>query len=527
MSSRRLSVLVPVLLYGLCAGAWIAARVGYQMDEGLYVESAAFVLRHGATPGAPQLSDWVAAHGRRWPLMIMPYVGTAKALVALPLFALFGVTPAVARVAGVLLGALGIGGLAALLAARVRPAAGLLAGMLLAVHPSFLDFTVFDNGGVSVWMGAMGLAALALAFYGARPSRSSAFWLGACAGLAVWARANFIWLIVAACAGALLAFGRQACPKKRHGVLIASGAIGGALPLWAYEAGSGLGTWRFFVSVRHPWKAAQVGERLRSLAQTLIADAEQRAVWAGPPAPVWQLGAGAILLMMVAAAVLVPAGAADRDLGRWRRAFATAAAALAVLLVTSRLTVSEHHLVAVLPLAAAALSLSAVEVFDRRSRGALVLAALLAAWTLVSLQAGARTLGGLTRTRGRSFWSSALDDTGRYLRDHPVAVGSLKILSWGLQKNLYVSSGAAVYGTEIYWNATAGRSARGLPWEAEIREGGTFLLLAFPAGDRSLDGAAEGFARALEGYSGPREETIFRDGSGVPVVSLIEIPTPR
>ncbi|HMF07863.1 MAG TPA: hypothetical protein VKJ00_01930, partial [Thermoanaerobaculia bacterium] len=147
----RLLVLAPVLLYSLCAAAWIGAGVGYQMDEGLYVESAAFVLRGGSSSSAPVLSDWVAAHGRRWPLMVMPYVGTVKALVALPLFAVFGVNPAVARISGVLLGGLGIAGLVTLLAARVRPAAGLLAGTLLAVHPSYLDFTVFDNGGASVW----------------------------------------------------------------------------------------------------------------------------------------------------------------------------------------------------------------------------------------------------------------------------------------------------------------------------------------------------------------------------------------
>ncbi len=531
--SRRLllpALLLPVAIYAGLAAAWIGAGVGYQMDEGLYVESAVFVLRGGSTPGAPVLRDWVAAHGRRWPLMIAPYVGTAKAFAALPLFALFGVTPAVARISGVLLGALGIGGLAALLAVRVRPAAGLLAGGLLAIHASYLDFTVFDNGGVSVWMGAMGLMALALAFYGSRSSGIPAFLLGACAGLAVWARANLVWLIAAGCAGALVAFGRRAIPRKSRLLALAAGGICGALPLWVYEAGSGLGTWRFFVGARHPWTAARSVERLRALARTLIADGEQRAIWSGPPPTAWEWGAGAGLLVLVAAALLIPTGPGDGDRGRWRRALAAAAAALAFLLVSSRLTVSEHHLVAVLPLAAAALAVFLVEARERRARGTAALAAVLASWALLSLVADVRVASGLARTRGRSFWSSAIDDAGASLRSHPVPVSRLKIVSWGLQKNLYVSSSGAVYGTEIYRDASLEKSARGLSWDEEIREGGTFLLLAFPAGDASLDLAAEGFQRALRARSGPSEEAgpirerIFRDTSGNPIVRMLQIP---
>ncbi|HKD10931.1 MAG TPA: glycosyltransferase family 39 protein [Thermoanaerobaculia bacterium] len=520
----RLLALAPVVLYGLCAAAWFSAGVGYQTDEGLYVESAAFVLHGGSSPSAPVLSDWVAAHGRRWPLMVMPYVGTVKALVALPLFAIFGVNPVVARISGILLGGLGIAGLLALLAARVRPAAGLLAGSLLAVHPSYLDFTVFDNGGASVWMGAMGLLALALTHHLSRGSKRSAFLLGAAAGAGIWGRANFLWLIAAAVVGAVLGFGRAALPRRNHFLAIAAGGLFGGLPLLAYEAGSRLGTWSFFLGARNAWSPGAAAARLRMLAQTLVGDVEQRAVWAGPAPPAWQWKAGAVLLLLAAASFLVPAGAPYPDLARWRRALAAAAATLTVLLATSRLPVAEHHLVAILPLAAAAVSVGALEAFERRAAIRPVIAALLSAWALVSLAGDARTVRGLARTGGRGFWSSALDDAARYLRAHPVPVSRLKIVSWGLQKNLYISSGTAVYGKEIYWNATRQRAASGLPWDAELRDGGTFLLMTPSAGAESLDGAADGFARALRDYSGSREERVFRDTAGEPVVRLIEIP---
>jgi hypothetical protein len=508
----------------MCAAAWLGAGAGYQMDEGLYVESAAFVLRGGSSPSAPVLSNWIAAHGRRWPLMVMPYVGTVKALVALPLFAIFGVNPVMARISGVLLGGLGIAGLATLLAARVRPAAGLLAGTLLAVHPSYVDFTVFDNGGASVWMGAMGLLALALAHHLSRGTKLSAFLLGAAAGAGIWGRANFLWLIVASIVGAALGFGRAAPPRRNHFSAIAAGGLLGGLPLLAYEAGSRLGTWSFFLGARNAGSPGTAAARLRALAQSLVGDVEQRAVWAGPAPPAWQWKAGAVLLVLVASSYLVPASARDPDLARWRRALAAAAAALTFLLAVSRLPVAEHHLVAVLPLAAAAVSVGTLEALRQRAAIGRVIAALFAAWAFLSLAGDVQTVRGLARTGGRGFWSSALDDAARHLRAHPAPVSRLKIVSWGLQKNLYIASGAAVYGREIYWNATRQKAASGLSWEAEVRDGGTFLLMTLPAGSESLDEAADGFAQALRGYPGPREERVFRDTAGEPVVRLIEIP---
>src|SRR6266542_4947091 len=91
-----LSLIVPLSLYIGFASRFIGAHVGYQYDEALFVESAVFVLR-----GTPDLATWIAGHGRRWPLMIIPYMGTTKACVALPLFATLGISAEVARFSGV------------------------------------------------------------------------------------------------------------------------------------------------------------------------------------------------------------------------------------------------------------------------------------------------------------------------------------------------------------------------------------------------------------------------------------------
>ena len=137
------------------------------MDEALYVPSAAVFLLHGqGTP--PFVHDpacWVTVFGRRLPLMIIPYVGAVKAYAALPLFVAFGANAETS------------GSPASSSALSESPVSsrsiGTQAGTrsradrrsLLAIHPSYLELTVFDNGGVSVWMAGMGLVALALTFH--------------------------------------------------------------------------------------------------------------------------------------------------------------------------------------------------------------------------------------------------------------------------------------------------------------------------------------------------------------------------
>ncbi len=89
-----LSLLAPLSLYAVLATRMLRAGVGYEMDEALYVESAVFLLHgQGTPPFVHDPASWVTVFGRRLPLMIIPYVGAAKAYAALPLFAAFGAAP--------------------------------------------------------------------------------------------------------------------------------------------------------------------------------------------------------------------------------------------------------------------------------------------------------------------------------------------------------------------------------------------------------------------------------------------------
>lgn len=523
-----LSWIVPLALYVVLASRLIGERVGYEYDEALYVESAVFLLHgSGAPPFVHDTASWIKLAGRHWPLMIIPYVGTVKGFVALPLFAIFGVSAEVARFAGVLLGGLGIAGLVVLIGSEISPAAGLLVGIVLAIHPSYLDFTVFDNGGVSVWMGAMGLAALALTNHLRRRSTSSAFLLGIAAGFGVWARVNVIWLIASAIVAALFVYGRGAIPKKNHLKALTIGGCCGALPLILYEVASRLATFRYISEARQPLSGDRVAQRLRALAELMISDREQRGMWWGPPLPLWEIGVGAALLAISLFCLFVPIRSGNPTIARWRRAFAISAAVLTLIMLTSRLNVSQHHLVAVLPMAVAALVIFCVELARRRRWAIVPLAAAGTGLAVLWLGWYVRIEAGLCRTGGKGVFSSALDDVSGYLASHPVAPERLKILNWGFQNSLYVLSGGSVHGSEIFWGATRGSSSRGTAWRDEIREGGSFLLFLTPAAPSPLSAASEGFTEALKDYSGPRKDTTFYDRSGSPLAALIEIPPTR
>jgi len=513
-----LSLIVPLSLYIGFASRFIGAHVGYQYDEALFVESAVFVLR-----GTPDLATWIAGHGRRWPLMIIPYMGTTKACVALPLFATLGISADVARFSGVVLGSLGIAGLVTLIGTQICPAAGLILGVFLAIHPSYLDYTVFDNGGVSVWMAAMGLFALALTDYLRRRSALSALLLGIAAGLGVWGRVNVLWLLASGIVAALVVFGRRAIPASHHIAAMMIGGLLGALPLISYELGSRLGTLRFISSTERPLSGPLVAQRLGALTELMISDGEQRGIWAGPPLPAWEIGIGGGLIAMVLLCACARIRSGSSSISRWRRAFAASAAVLTIIMLTSRLGIRQHHLAAVLPLALSALAILSVEIVKRLRLAFLPLGALAVGLAVLSLSWDARIDRGLRETRGKRVFSSAVYDLAEYLQSQHVPPDRLKILNWGLRNNLYVISRGSVYGSELFWGATKARSSRGIRWESEIRDGGSFLLYLFPTGPPALDAAAEGFSEVLKDYDGLRQERLFADRSGDPFARLVEI----
>lgn len=525
---RGAAVLVlPLVVYGLFAARRISAGIGYQMDEALYVESAVYVLADGRgdPPFAHDPAFFLAAGGRRWPIMVFPYVGAFKAWVALPLFAALGTGAAVARSSGALLGALGIAGFVRLLAEEASPAAALVTGLALAIQPGYLDLTVFDHGGTSVWMAAMGLLAFALARFLRRRSPRSASLLGVAAGLGVWARVNFVWLLAAAALAAAIVYGRRARPAARELAAAAAGGLLGALPLLVYEAASHGGTLTVMETLgRLP--AASVGARARLslLAELMISSRQLRPIWGGPGTRAWEVALGGALLAAACAGAFLPGRGGDARLVSVRRALAWTALLLSGILAFSRLPVGQHHMAAVLPPGLAALSILAAEAWPRSPAARALAAGAGAALAAVWLSWDARIDRGLRETGGRGFWSSASFDAARALEERSIPPAKLKLLDWGFQNPFYVVSGGRIHGTELFWGATAERSARGRTWGDEIGEGGAFLEWDNQPPSASVRAFRDALAQAPAAAA---RETVFRDRSGAPAIRLVEISPAR
>ncbi|MBI3761867.1 MAG: glycosyltransferase family 39 protein [Chloroflexi bacterium] len=164
----------------------------------------------------------------QWPLMVQDYIGSLNVLTAIPFFAVLGANVFALRLMAV---SIGLATIVLTYGFAVetfgeRPAA--VAAILLAVQPSFL---FWSRQGVFVTSIAAALAMAAL-WAGAAWARRSGWWrlalAGLCAGLGVYAKLSFLWVIGGAVGAAIvLALLEIAIPASRS-TLHASRATGHA-----------------------------------------------------------------------------------------------------------------------------------------------------------------------------------------------------------------------------------------------------------------------------------------------------------
>jgi hypothetical protein len=515
-----------LILYSLLSVLLIVQNPGLQYDEALLVLGSV-QMRHSPQeinlPHDP--NTWYCVHGRCFPLMTVRYAGAIKDYLCLPLFALFGASAECIRVISMLLGALGIWGLSRLVSRQVSAAQGAMAAIVLAMNPAYLNMTIFDNGAVAIWMGAFGLLCLTLNGYLLRCPQANAqcesaiqapfcgrllkspawaaVWLGCAMGLGVWARANFVWLLAAIFAAALIVLGRRMLvPVSHWGALAAGGAAGGA-PFIAYQVHSGGGTWEALsmFQANEPLRN-RLFTRLVLFSETLLADREHRAIWAGPGMPDWQPW---FFLAVVVACCAVCLAARNRS---WERGAALTFLFLSAALFFSKLAVSEHHLIVLLPLAAVVVVLG-LRIINRRWLS-IAIAVLYAGsalyWHVLEIK-------GLSTTGGVGLWSDSIYTLADYLEEkYPDQ--EVKILDWGLQNNLFVLTEGRLHTREIF----------GEPHTSEIEEvkkGGVFLLNG--AHHRQFPAASEEFLKALEISHVPARHFVVRQENGAPYVEIVEI----
>ena len=504
------------VVYVLLATVLILQRPGLHYDEALLVLGSVH-MRHSPTeltlPHDPD--TWFCFRHRCLPLMTVRYVGAVKEYLCLPLFAVFGTRAEVVRFASVFLSMFGIWGVARIIGEHVSRAAGAIASLAIAINPAYDNTTVFDNGTVGVWMASFGLVCLALSAYVRRSSERAAFWLGAAMGFGIWARANFLWLDIAILAAALIVVGKEFRAQARHWVAWLAGGILGGLPFLAYQLHSNFGTWEATNIFAAPESLTnRLFARAVMLSETFLTDREHRAMWDGPAMSEWQRWLFPVIVvgsLIVCAAI---GGRWGRVRSRWARATAVTFVVLGLFLFLTRTRVSEHHLVALVPLAAIAvvLACSILQAEFRWGRAVCVATAVVYVASAGYWQF--ETIRGLHRTRGVGAWSNAVFALAHQLPQN-YGTQEIKILDWGLENNLYVLTDARLHMREIYDAGTHG------PWIGEIRRGGVFLMNG--PENRQFPEASEAFLKTLAQARPAMQRFTVLQRNGEPFAEAIEI----
>jgi hypothetical protein len=514
----RWIVLGALVLYSSWAVLLILRNPGFQYDEALLVLGAV-QMRHSPLelPLPHDPDSWVCPASRCFPLMTARYVGAIKEYLCLPLFAAFGPSSELVRLVSMLLGALGIWGIARLVAEQVSPPAAAATAGLLAMNPAYVDLTVFDNGTVAIWMGALGLLCLATSRYLRRKTAWAAFWLGASMGLGIWARANFLWLLMAMFAAAVIVLKGRIRAPIWHWVAVMLGGVLGGSPFLAYQVISRGGTWEALGMFQANQSLRdKLFLRLVMFAETLLSDREHRGIWDGPSMPGWQRWLFPLVVLAACLLCLTAKREWDRSRILWARAFALCFLFLGAFFFLSRLIVAEHHLIVLIPLAAivTVLGLSSIVQYPW---GRVVVAGLAVAYLGTALYWQVAALRGIWRTGGAGQWSDAVFDLAEYLQQkYPTQ--EIKILDWGLQNNLFVLSDGKIHSREIYGDVSGSTEA---VWEVEIRQGGIFLMNG-PT-NRQFPAPSAGFLDALAAARPAMRRFSIPQRSGISYAKILEI----
>lgn len=202
------------------------------------------------------------------PIMLMTYIGTLKAAIYAPLVHWFGGTNATLRLPVLALGMLSIWLFYLAMRRLAGTRAALLAALLLATDVMYLLTCVFDWGPVAIQHALF----TALLYSGVRYAQEQrGRWLFAanlCAGLALWDKALFIWLLAGFGVALLAVFPRemwQLVRKPRRLGVAVLGFVLGAAPFLYYNTIKPLNTFTANVQVDQQSVASKLIQLDRTL----------------------------------------------------------------------------------------------------------------------------------------------------------------------------------------------------------------------------------------------------------------------
>jgi hypothetical protein len=184
------------------------------------------------------------------------------------------------------------------------------------------------------------------------------------------------------------------------------------------------------------------------------------------------------------------------------------------------LEISEHHLVELLPFAAAMAVFASSLLIERFRISRTIIGALTLLYIGSALYWQGAAIQGLRATGGVGIWSDALIPFAEHLeRNYPNR--EIKILDWGLQDNLYVVTDGRVQTREVFWNATREQSDVSRPWMEEIRDGGIFVLNG--SDHRQFPAPSEGFLEAFREGNPAAQRTVIPQRNGAPYAESFDI----
>jgi 4-amino-4-deoxy-L-arabinose transferase-like glycosyltransferase len=447
---------------------WLASRhlhsPGLQADEALSALPAVY-LANGTMNGR-YIITWQHQFGSwRIPVMNMEYMGALKTWVLAAAFKLFGVELVVMRAVTIALTCLGLLWFAVFARRCWGDWVAIASLWLLATDVNFVLMTRTDWGPVAFAFFFRVLTAWALARWWQSGGHVRWLWLAsATMGLGLFDKVNFLWFIVALLP-VLFALGRRLPrpPTRRETFIALSLGVAASLPLWIYNAATGLRTFRLAalpgqsVGLASLW--AEFPSRF-SVLQTLLEGRGLDGYWFGQtlsPAPFGTRSWLSVLSVisftgLAILAVIQHSGHCRRRRWEWLMLpFVTGLMSLQIF-ATPR-PVWLHHWIGIYPLPHLALALffkAAGQSWRKSALSEWLGSLVIAGAVLVNLGLMQRYHQLLLQPGGVALWSNQINALTETLQ-RDAATRPLQVMDWGLSNQLNVLSAGRLFVNEPFW----------------------------------------------------------------------------
>jgi 4-amino-4-deoxy-L-arabinose transferase-like glycosyltransferase len=494
------------------AGQAFLPLLGVQNDEALF--GCAFL---------PPRAGYIVQLGHsHLPLMLMSYLGTLKAWIYRPVFAVFQPGVWSLREPALLFGAASLWLFFLLLRRMAGARAAVIGCGLLAVNAMYLLTAAFDWGPVALQhVLLVGGMLLLLRFYqeGGTLSLAGGFFL---LGLAMWDKALAIWMLSGMGVAGLAVFpGRiwRVATPRRAVVSVLAFALGAA-PLMVYNV-----NYRFATFRGQSYDTGEIAGKARMLMNTargsamfgwMVDEDWQTAAPHAPKTAMQKVSSSVselagrprqnLMLYAFALALLLALLARGRDLRAILFALIVMAVQWAQMAITVNAGGSVHHTILLWPLPEVVIAISWAAASRRLGRAAVPATAGILA---VAMAAGALQINEYYRLAwrngGAQNWSDAIYPLADYMKG--ARASEVYSADWGILDSLRLLDRGKLPLDGIYDAVPAGRGTPDMPLIMAAVGRPDHIFVAHTRGFEFFEGRSEELVKAAEA-AGYRRETL-------------------